>query len=135
MASGETLAENGMKTQAAGTPARVTSILETQRAAFLRDGTSSLPRRRAALLRLKQAILARRNAFEGAIHADFGHRSPHETAIMELVPTVQGINYIHAHLSKWMRPRRRSVPLHFQPGRAEVLYQPLGVIGIIAPWN
>jgi coniferyl-aldehyde dehydrogenase len=125
-----------MSTQtAAALSASPMVILEVQRAAFLRDGSPTLARRRAALLQLKQAILARRKEFEDAISADFGHRSAYETAMMELMPTIQGINYMHAQLRKWMRPRRRSVPLHFQPGRAEVLYQPLGIIGIIAPWN
>jgi acyl-CoA reductase-like NAD-dependent aldehyde dehydrogenase len=34
-----------------------------------------------------------------------------------------------------MKPQRRSVSLWFQPGRAEVISQPIGVVGIIVPWN
>ena len=34
-----------------------------------------------------------------------------------------------------MRPRKRSVPLYLLPGRARLLPQPLGVVGVISPWN
>ena len=51
------------------------------------------------------------------------------------MPLVHAINYQCRNLRRWMRPERRHVPLHFQPGRAWVKYQPLGVIGIMSPWN
>ena len=111
------------------------SILADQRAAFLRDGQPTLARRRADLLRLRNAILARRQDYEAAINADFGHRPAHETAIMEIVLTVHGIDYLRKNLRRWMRPRRRHVALQFRPATARVLYQPLGVIGIVSPWN
>jgi coniferyl-aldehyde dehydrogenase len=114
---------------------RLNRILTQQRAAFLRDGAPGPAKRRADLLKLKRALLARRKQFEAAIDADFGHRPAHETAIMEFVPAIQGIDYLRAHLRRWMRPRRRSVAIHFRPGVAKVLHQPLGVVGVISPWN
>ncbi len=48
---------------------------------------------------------------------------------------MQAINYLRRNLAKWMRPERRRVALHFLPGRARVFYQPLGVVGIVSPWN
>jgi coniferyl-aldehyde dehydrogenase len=48
---------------------------------------------------------------------------------------VQGINYLSRNLRRWMRPTRRHVPMPFQPARSYIIYQPLGVIGIMAPWN
>ena len=63
-------------------------ILTAQRAAFLRDGPPSLDRRRAGLKKLRAAILAWRNEIEVALNADFGHRSRHETAIMDVVSVV-----------------------------------------------
>jgi len=114
---------------------RLWSVLVAQREAFLRDGAPSLASRRSDLLKLKQAILARRRDFEAAINADFGHRSTYETAIMEIMPTVKGIDYLHGNLRRWMRPQARHVAMQFRPGTAKVLLQPLGVVGIIAPWN
>ena len=86
---------------------RLSSILARQREAFLRAGAPTLAKRRADLLKLKKAILARRNDYETAISADFGHRPAHETAIMEILPTVQGIDYLRKNLPRWMRPRSR----------------------------
>ena len=114
---------------------RLWSVLAAQREAFLRDGAPSLARRRSDLLKLKQAILARRRDFEAAISADFGHRSAYETAIMEIMPTVTGIDYLHGNLRRWMRPQPRHVAMQFRPGNAKVVLQPLGVVGIISPWN
>jgi coniferyl-aldehyde dehydrogenase len=110
-------------------------ILSKQRAAFHQDGPRTLAQRKADLLKLKTAVLARRHAIEQALNADFGNRSAYETRIMELVPVVQTINYLRRNLRKWMRPERRRIAIHFVPGRSYVVYQPLGVIGVISPWN
>jgi coniferyl-aldehyde dehydrogenase len=113
----------------------LTSLLERQRAAFLREGPPTFVRRIADLAKLKEAVLARRKDFEATIDADFGHRPAQETAILELVPTIQGIDYLRTHLRRWMLPRRRHVAIHLLPGSAKLLYQPLGVVGIVSPWN
>jgi len=110
-------------------------ILARQRAAFLRDGPPLLSQRRADLKKLRSAILARRSEIESVLSADFGHRSQHETAIMEIVPLIQGIDYLHRNLRRFMRPTRRHVALPLRFGSAHIEYQPLGVIGIVAPWN
>lgn len=120
---------------ASPTPESLRATLAAQRTAFLHDGPPTLTQRKADLAKLKAAILSRRADIERALRADFGHRSPHETAIMEVLPLIQGIDYQRRRLRKWMRPERRHVPPHFQPARAWVSYQPLGVIGIMAPWN
>ncbi|MGE3771316.1 MAG: coniferyl aldehyde dehydrogenase [Gammaproteobacteria bacterium] len=117
------------------TASSLAECLQRQRQAFLDEGPSPLERRRADLARLKRAILARKRDIEAAVNADFGHRSTHETAIMELMTVVHGIDYLARRLRRWMRPSRRHVALHFQPAHGYVVYQPLGVVGIMAPWN
>jgi len=72
---------------------RFNHILQAQRAAYLRAGAPSLEARRTDLTRFKAALIARRGAIEEAINTDFGHRSRHETAMMEIVGVVQGIDY------------------------------------------
>jgi acyl-CoA reductase-like NAD-dependent aldehyde dehydrogenase len=69
------------------------------------------------------------------VSRDFGHRSSSETRLLELFPSYEAISHARRHLRCWMRPKRRRVALWFQPGRAEVRYQPLGVVGVIVPWN
>ena len=109
--------------------------LQRQREAFLKDGPPCLKERRQRLRRLRTALLAHRPALEAAISADFGNRSPYETGIMELMGIVQSIDYLFRHLRRFMRRESRHVALAYRSGRAWVEYQPLGVIGIMAPWN
>jgi coniferyl-aldehyde dehydrogenase len=113
----------------------LTDILFRQRAAFLRDGQPTLAARKADLLKLKNAVRARLPEFEESLDTDFEGRSATETAIVEGVAIVQGINYLLRNLKGWMRPQKRRVEMHFSPGRARVVYQPLGVVGIMSPWN
>ncbi len=113
----------------------MTGVLERQRAAFLKDGPPGLRERKDQLKRLRAAVLAHRQELAAAISADFGHRSRHETEIMELAGVVQTIDYLIRNLSRFMKPERRHVGLFYRAGRAHVDYQPKGVIGVMAPWN
>jgi coniferyl-aldehyde dehydrogenase len=117
------------------TDRELNEMLIRQRAAFLRDGPPTLKQRRDDLGKLRASILAWRAEIERAVDADFGHRSRHETALMELMTTVRGIDYLHRNLRRFMAPTRRHVALTLRFASARIEYQPLGVIGIIAPWN
>lgn len=117
------------------TPAHLHRILDRQRAAFLNAGPPDLKQRRTDLRRLKAEILKRRTEIVRALETDFGQRSERESAIVELIPLVQSINYMISHVGDWMKPERRHVSAYFQCGRAWVARQPVGVVGIIAPWN
>jgi len=70
-----------------------------------------------------------------AICRDFGNRSAAETRLLELFPCHETLVRASENLHRWNRPQRRGVSLWFQPGNAELRFQPLGVVGIIAPWN
>ena len=109
--------------------------LALQRAAFLRDGAPSLAERRRDLTKLKEALLARQEEFISALDVDFGHRARQETLMLDIGSTVGAINYLHGNLRRFMRPERRHVAAIFKPGSAKVVYQPLGVVGIVSPWN
>jgi coniferyl-aldehyde dehydrogenase len=87
------------------------------------------------LKNLKNMLLDNQQAIIDAIASDFGHRSQDDTKIGDLLSSVQGINYAIRNLRSWMKPQRRHVGILFQPASAKVLYQPLGVVGIIVPWN
>ena len=111
------------------------AIYDAQRAAFQRADLPSLGERRADLKKLGTAIRQNAGPLAAAISADFGNRSRHETEIGEIVPVLAAIRHAHHHLRAWMRPKRVAVPVELLPGRARILYQPLGVVGIISPWN
>ncbi|EGN75938.1 NAD-dependent aldehyde dehydrogenase [Idiomarina sp. A28L] len=87
------------------------------------------------LNKLKAALLNQQELLINAINEDFGRRSADETRLAELLPSVEGINYVNKRIRRWMRPSRRKVGLAFQPASARVEYQPLGVVGMIVPWN
>src|ERR1035438_1071098 len=96
-------------------------------------GASRNPRveRRVRERRLKALLaLVRENEdrFVEAISADFGHRSAHETRILEVFPSLEAIGHVLRHLSGWMQPQRRAVSIWFWPGRARLMAQPLGVV-------
>ncbi len=111
------------------------ATLDAMRAAARRDGAPGLAERRRHLTALLRAVIARQEDIAAAISADFGHRSRHETLMVEVMVTAGTIRHAIRHLRRWMRPRRRFVGVAFLPGRARVMVQPKGVVGIISPWN
>ncbi len=110
-------------------------LLDRQRAAFLSDGPPDLAARKRSLVKLRKAVIANRAALEEAINADFGHRSRHETGLIELLGIIQGIDYYRRGLPRFMRREKRHVAPVYWPARAYVEYQPRGVVGVMAPWN
>ena len=111
------------------------AIFNAQRAAFRRADAPTLHERRANLKRLGVAIRENAGALASAISADFGNRSRHETEIGEVLPVLTAIRHARRHVRDWMRPKPVPVPPELLPGRARILYQPVGVVGIISPWN
>ena len=95
----------------------------------------SLGERLDRLARLKAAVSDNESGFEKAISADFGHRCPTETAVAETLLVLGEIRHATRHLKKWMAPQRISTALQFMPAKNRLMPQPLGVVGIIAPWN
>ncbi len=87
------------------------------------------------LARLAAMTEKHADAICAAISADFGHRARQETQMTEIFFALSSIRHARRHLERWMRPRRMPTALHFRPGWSRVLRQPLGVIGIVSPWN
>lgn len=110
-------------------------VLACQRHAFLSEDVPTLKQRKARLAKLREAVVAYREELEEAVSQDFGHRSRHETGILELMVIIQSIDYLSRNLRRFMKPERRHVGLFYRVGSAHVEFQPLGVVGIMAPWN
>ncbi|HET6435884.1 MAG TPA: coniferyl aldehyde dehydrogenase [Xanthomonadaceae bacterium] len=91
--------------------------------------------RRADLQRLRDVFRRHAPAMDAAIRADFGHRSPHENLISENLVVLAEIDHVLRHLGRWTRPRRVGTGWRLWPARAELRPVPLGVVGIISPWN
>lgn len=85
--------------------------------------------------RLERTLRKHDAAIREAISADFGNRAHEETLLLEQFVGIEGIRHARSHLRRWMRTERRAVAWWSLPGRAQIRYQPLGVIGVIVPWN
>jgi coniferyl-aldehyde dehydrogenase len=110
-------------------------LFALQRAAFGRERYPDLRTRLDRLSRLKALVMENEARFAAAVDSDFGDRSEHETRLAELYIVAAEIADAQASLARWMRNERVVTPLHLQPGRACIERQPLGVAGIISPWN
>jgi coniferyl-aldehyde dehydrogenase len=118
----------------ATTPTDLNALLARLRAAQQRH-TPDYAQRIADLKRLRAAFKARLGDFAAAMSADFGRRSRHESLLSDGMTVLNEIDHLCRHLRGWMRPKRAAADWLFFPARTEVRYQPLGVVGIIAPWN
>ena len=108
---------------------------QLQRTVFEKQPFPDLSVRKDRLKRLLALTERHEPEICAAINADFGSRSAHETRLAELFVVRAGIRHTLSHLKGWMRERRVATTLPFLPGKNRLLPQPLGVVGIVSPWN
>ena len=116
--------------------ATLQASLARQRQAYFAQPVPTLDERRADLRTLARFIRENQQAIVDAISADYGHRSAHETLLTEVGPVLSAIRHTAKHVGGWMRPQRRGID-RLASGLASnrVIPQPLGVVGVIVPWN
>lgn len=112
-------------------------LLDAQRSAFIAEGFVSERVRRDRLTRAIDLLVANEAQICDAIAADFGQRPPSLTRFMDIFPAVHALKFARRNLKRWMRPLPRTLGFpNLAPGSsAEIKYQPLGVVGVISPWN
>lgn len=110
-------------------------VLKRMKDAGRRQGAPEYDARIESLERLERALLKRKDAIAQAVSRDFGQRSKHETLVAEIFLVLSAIRYAKLHLRDWMAPEDRDTGWVFAPATCQVVYQPLGVVGIISPWN
>lgn len=115
--------------------ANLERVLSLQKAAHAAGTFPSEAIRRDRLNRLLDMIKANQSAIEDAICADFGNRSKDETLALEILTCVEEIRHTEKRFAKWMKNERRPVAIGSLLGRNEIIKQPLGVVGVIVPWN
>jgi coniferyl-aldehyde dehydrogenase len=98
-------------------------------------GAFTYEQRIELLSRLDAAVRRNREAVVEACSRDFGRRARIETLAADVMVTLDEIKHARKHLRRWMRPQRRAINLTFKPARGEIRYTPLGVVGVVAPWN
>lgn len=118
------------------TPSPLDAALALQRNAYLAHPVPTLAERTADLRTLQRFVREHKEALCDVISADYGHRSRHETLLAEVFPVVDGIDHVIKQLRGWMKPQRRGVDWrNFLGASNRVIPQPLGVVGVIVPWN
>ncbi|MGE0341943.1 MAG: aldehyde dehydrogenase family protein, partial [Porticoccaceae bacterium] len=110
-------------------------ILMLQKDACRAQPYPSLAVRLDLLTRLEQLLATHADAIAAAISADFGHRNPTETKLVEIFGSLSAIRETRKHLKRWMRPQKRKTSVLFLTGRNRVIPQPKGVVGVATPWN
>jgi len=116
--------------------ARLADAVALQRAATMAHPLPDLAERKRDLRTLQRFVREHKQALCEAISADYGNRSRHETLMAEIFPVIDGIDHALRHLRKWMKPQRRGVDRkNFLGAKNIVIPQPLGVVGVIVPWN
>jgi len=110
-------------------------IFQAQKAAFRRQPYPSAEERIENLKKFKEVLVRYQDDLAQAASDDFGHRSQDETKIAEIAACLEGVKYYSKKLRGWMKPQKRHVSPMAMPAKAKVVYQPLGVVGVIVPWN
>ncbi|MGX1811178.1 coniferyl aldehyde dehydrogenase [Nocardia sp. NPDC055321] len=128
-------ADSGRLGGAVTTAAELSAILDAQRRAFLRDGPPSASVRRNRIDRLLAMVLDNIDDYVAAMSRDFGTRSRTGTLFAEISGMLAAFEHTRSHTAKWMRPVRGNPIARFSGIRTEVQPAPLGVVGIVGPWN
>ncbi len=117
--------------------ARMDAILKAQREAFTAAMPEPMAVRRDRIDRAIALLVDHKDAFAKAVSADFGHRSTEQTLMTDIMPSVGALKHARKHFEAWSRNEKRKAmfPLGLLGAKAEVRYQPKGVVGVIAPWN
>jgi len=116
--------------------AMLTEAFQRQREAYLHDPFPEYRQRRQDLLTLKRMITENREAIIAAISEDYGNRSDFESKFAEIITATDTISHTLKHLKDWMKPQRRSIDMTMYFGaKNRLIPQPLGVAGLIIPWN
>lgn len=115
--------------------AQLLQLFSLQKKSFSLDQYPDYSLRKDKLKRLYSALLKHEEALIDAVSDDFGHRSANETWLSEIFQVTSTIKYVLKHLRSWMTKDKRHTSMIFKPAKNHVYYQPVGVVGIMVPWN
>ncbi len=117
--------------------ASMLAVLERQRQAYLAEGVVSAETRIDRIDRAIDVLLRYDNQLAEALNTDFGCRPREITLLTDVASSISAMKHAKKHLRSWMKGQKRPTmfPLNLLGGRSRIEYQPLGVVGIIAPWN
>ena len=113
---------------------KIVQLLNSQKAFFASNETKEVAFRLKQLRKLKEVVLEYEERIQHALWDDL-HKSPEEAYLTEISIVLSDIDNHIKHLKRWAKPKRVSTPLYLRPSSSKILYEPLGVTLIVAPWN
>ena len=111
------------------------STFNEQKTAYFNDSEPSYEERVRHLKSLRKMLISNRRHIKESINLDYGTRSNIESNLAEIASSILAINHMIKHLRQWMKPQKRQASIGFFGGKSRLLAQPLGIVGIIVPWN
>mgnify|MGYP002778444426 FL=1 len=116
---------------------RMLEVLAKQKASFTAALPESLSVRTDRIDRAIALLIDHKDGFARAVAQDFGHRSIEQTLMTDIMPSVSALKHAKKHLASWSRGERRkpTFPLGLLGAKADVMFQPKGVVGVVSPWN
>ena len=116
---------------------KMNSTLQMQRDAYLKEGIVSAETRIDRLQRGVDVLIKYNEKITDALNTDFTCRPREVTLLTDVGAGIAPMKHAIKHLRSWMKPEKRPTmfPFNLVGGRSRIEYQPLGVVGIIAPWN
>src|SRR5688500_6567593 len=109
-----------------------TEVMAPLRESFEAGLTRPLHWRKTQLRQVKRMLTEAADELPPALAADMG-KPRTEAWLSEIALTVAEIDLMIDPLDDWAAPERVKVPMLAQPGRAEIVREPLGVVLVIAP--
>ncbi|MGA7838826.1 MAG: aldehyde dehydrogenase [Ignavibacteriaceae bacterium] len=112
----------------------IEKMLGEQRMFFSSHKTKSLNFRIENLKKFKSTVLKYEKKISDALWKDL-HKSYEEAYITEISIVLQEIDNHLKHIKRWAKPKRVFTPLPLFPSSSRIIFEPLGVALITAPWN
>ncbi|MDL9936450.1 aldehyde dehydrogenase family protein [Gordonia sp. ABSL1-1] len=113
----------------------LTELLEIQRAAFLRDGIPSADVRIDRITRLGALLLDNAEEIAAALTADYGSRPRDLSIAADVVGCMIDLTHQRRGVKEWMAETKTAKVQSALGFKQRVRHDPLGVVGIMGPWN
>ncbi|MBK7685725.1 MAG: coniferyl aldehyde dehydrogenase [Rhodocyclaceae bacterium] len=116
---------------------RMQDVLARQKQAFLADNPPSAELRIDRINRVIALLLDNQQNLCESLATDFTWRSHDQSLMSDILLPLASLKYARKNLSQWMKPERRrpEMRLGLIGAKAEILFQPIGTVGIMTPWN
>ncbi|MBN7797028.1 coniferyl aldehyde dehydrogenase [Parahaliea mediterranea] len=113
------------------------AVLEAQRADYLAEGAVTAAARIDRLERGIDVLFRNQDRIAEALNSDFSCRPREVSLLTDVAASITPLKHAKKHLRRWMKGERRPTmfPLNLLGARSRIEYQPLGVVGVISPWN